>query len=140
MNGPETVFRTIGCDYGGDRASDNPLFRFMYLSFVTIVYDILEWNLNREHFIGLYNRFERFAGSKGDLPFPFGSEFSIGLTPFTEHNVTGFHLNIITSAYGNNRMEAKKLWRDAFLMIHEFFVEQNKMFPRSTYSQLRTVS
>ena len=47
MNGPGTAFRTIGCDYGGDRAPDNPDYPFTYLSFVTIVYDILEWNLDK---------------------------------------------------------------------------------------------
>jgi len=67
MNSPETVFRTIGCDYG-DRASDSPQYTFMYLSFVTIVFDILEWNLQKSNFTGLYTQFEQFAGSKGDLP------------------------------------------------------------------------
>jgi len=32
------------------------------------------------------------------------------------------------------------LWRDAFRMLHEFFVQQNTMFTRSKYARLRTVS
>lgn len=139
LNEPDSLFRTLGCDHY-DKPSDSPNFKELHVTYVTVVYEILDWNLTEDSFVGLFDRFSHFAGSKQQLPKNCGTEFRIGLTTFSSHGVNGYHVDLITSGYAQTQPEARRCWLDAHRIVEEFFAEQNRRHRKSNWGDLKTIS
>lgn len=154
MNGPESHFRTLGCEKVFS-PSDSPLFKRKLVTFVDFAFEVVEWNATKTNCEGLYRAFEEFVGSKGDLPNTYGVEFSIGPAVFNDHPpvvagvdqhrtpgecMVGWITAIWIFGYGGSDDAARKQWALALRIVHEFFERQNKTIPRETYRDMTTIS
>jgi hypothetical protein len=140
LNRPESVFQTLGCEKAFAE-SDMRGYRRRLTSYFDIVFSFLDWNLQEGNFRGLYQAFEEFAGSKGDLPNSYGVEFETGVATFNDHNsIKGFQVGIWNFGYGETDKDAHREWAKGVAIVHEFFVKQNAAHPSGRYRSLKTVS
>jgi hypothetical protein len=140
LNGPDSLFQTLGCDKSL-APSDNPQYKRRMNSYFNVVFDVLNWNLYIKNFEGLYSKFEEFAGSKGDLPNSYGVQFEIGTAIFNEHDgLTGLHVAIWNFGYGNNDTDARREWAKGLVIVHEFFKREIIANPKQLSNPQKTGS
>jgi len=139
LNHPRSLFRSVGCEKSMGPCLD-PIYKFKRTSFVTVVFEILEWN-HEENFQRLFQEFDgAMRDAKNIIPEFVMIEFEIHNVTFNAHAFKGFGATIWVDGFGRDEEEAMHHWRIGIAPIQEYFRQSRSMFQRELDKGRKTVS
>ena len=129
LNHARSLFRSAGCDTNHG-PHDDPIYKYGMSSFVTLVYEIVDWNCNARNFRELYDEFCKFLSHAPEpLPEPVEIVFELQFVTFGEHEGKKAHgLTIDVRAWGRDAANARHIWADALRIVRSFFEETRERF------------
>lgn len=124
---PPSLFRTLRCDIAA-----SPFKRFgctrKVSSYVTVAYEILDWNLAPEHFRGLCESFRQYAAGV-KAPVKLLIEFELIPTSYRDHGVArAWSVDLWVSGLGTSKEAARATWRAGLRILQDFLTQQSALY------------
>lgn len=123
VNRPEGLFRTLRC---GVALCDinRPPFTKKISSYVTVAFEILEWNGSEKSYRQMYEEFVRFAQTRNVAAANI-IEFELHPTSYNDHSYTGWSIDLWNTGFGQSEKEVRDTWVIGLKLIQEFLVGQS---------------
>ncbi len=141
INHRRSLFRSAGCDTNyGPHA--HPVYKYGMSCFVTMVFEIVDWNCNAAAFEGVYEEFCRFLSQvPHPLPEPVEVIFEQQYVTFGEHGgKKALGLTVDVRSWGRDEADARRIWANALRIVQRFFAESRQKHHGSLDNGAVTVS
>ena len=124
VNQPESLFRTLRCDVAASDVNHSG-FTKKVSSYVTVAFEIVDWNRAQQPYAELYRAFCEFARGY-PAPAPTFVEFELIPTSYREHGINrGWSVDVWSSGLGNTAEEARVHWQAGLRAAKEFLAMES---------------
>jgi hypothetical protein len=138
-NQPDSLFRTLRCDVAANGINHSG-FKQKISSYITVAFEILDWNLGQEPYQELYKAFCEIAR---DYPVPDSTfvEFELIPTSYLEHLINrGWSVDLWCTGLGKTKHEARTSWRAGLQSLKKFLVGESTLYVDQLRKGRKTIS
>lgn len=140
INSEESFFRTLRCDAWFVEVTGHAIFEKLAIGYITIAFEILEYNLSKDCFNELRKRFMRFASQV-----PEWSETTIHFkhipTSYNDHGINrAWSEDIEIHGFGRVEQEAKDAFLQGLIPVGEFLLKECLSYPQELKKGRKTIS
>lgn len=127
VNQPDGLFRSLRCDVAASRIDHSGCTRKV-TSYVTVAFEVLDWNRAQGGYGELYRRFREYsAGVKA--PVKLVIEFELIPTSYRTHGIIRcWSLDVWVSGLGTSKEAARATWRAGLRVVEDFLTRESALY------------
>ncbi len=140
VNHPDSFFRTVRCGDVLLAAINDSSNQTVVSSYVTIAFEILEFNIPKECYVELYKRFVQSAliCTRCEKTFV---EFRLIQTSYNDHKVNrAWSMDVEIRGLGQTPEEARTMWALGWSTVQKFLAKESSLFIGELNKGRKTIS
>jgi hypothetical protein len=139
INAVDSFFRTLRCDVWFTHVTGHSLFRILAVGYITIAFEILEYNCSTNCFNELRNRFLRSAPDVIEWP-----EVTINFkhipTSYNHHGIKrAWSEDIEIHGFGPTEQEARSAFQKGLVPVQTFLLLESTRYPQELKTGRKTI-
>ena len=139
INASDSFFRTLRCDVWFAQVTGHPLFRVMAVGYITVAFEILEYNCSMNCFNELRNRFLRFAPDVIRWPEVI-IYFKHIPTSYNHHGINrAWSEDIEIHGFGCTEDEARNSFQKGLVPVQTFLLLESTNYPQELNKGRKTL-
>jgi hypothetical protein len=139
VNQPDSLFRTLRVDVSASSINHSG-FTKKVTCYVTIAFEILEWNRPKGTFEDLYKFFLQYT-ARYSTPNRAVVEFELIPTSYNDHKVNAaWSLDVWSTGLGNSEDEARGAWYSGLQIVQDFLEWQSTLYRNELKRGRKTIS
>jgi hypothetical protein len=109
-------------------------------SYVTIAFEILEWNMPKGTYEDMYKYFQQYA-AQYSTPNSVVVEFELIPTSYNDHGISrAWSLDVWNTGLGNSEAEARGAWYSGLQIVQDFLAWQSSLYGNELKRGRKTIS